>query len=168
MIPVLDSPGGKPILFVGSDADYADANKKGYSILTCAKDGPNGHRSMLGYKSLAAPKDKASEYYFVQKGTHMGLNLIDADNPDWIPKPVIEAGLNFIDEQLRAGNKVLTQCNHGHSRGPTMGLMFMRRIGQVSNRFGNAMKEFHSLYPVYNPNRGMLTYMKNHWDSLRA
>jgi hypothetical protein len=166
MIPVLDGPDKKPVLFVGNDADDTTAEEKGYAILRACKDGPYGHRSMLGYKSLGAPK--GDDYYFVQKGDKMALNLIDADDPGFIPKPAIEAGLGFIDEQLRSGKKVLVHCNHGKSRGPTMALMYMRQVGQVSNRFGNAMKEFHSLYHEYDPNRGMLTYMKNHWDSLRA
>lgn len=166
MIPVLDGPEKKPVLFVGDDSDDPKAKEKGYAILRCCKDGPYGHRAMLGYKTLAAPKD--DHYYFVKKGDEMALNLIDADDPGYIPKPAIEAGLDFIDTQIRKGNKVLVHCNHGHSRGPTMAMMYMRKVGQVSNRFGQAMKEFHSLYNKFNPNRGMLTYMRTHWDSLRS
>jgi hypothetical protein len=37
-----------PRLFVGGDKDVAEAKKRGYARLTAAKDGPDGHRAILG------------------------------------------------------------------------------------------------------------------------
>ena len=81
-----------PRLWVGDEEAVPVAEKRGYSILAACKDGSSDcHRAVLGYTSLGAPKDK--DYYFVRKDkTHMALNLIDADEPKFIPDEVIDAG----------------------------------------------------------------------------
>jgi len=162
---VLDGPDGKPVLFVGDDNDDPEAQKKGYAILVCAKDGLYGHRSILRYHTLGAPKDV--NYYHVTRGKRMALNLLDLDDPHFIPEEAVFTGLNFINKRLTAGDKVVVHCNAGHSRGPTMGLMFLRTIGEMPSSFGTSEKIFRSLYPKYDPAMGMRTFARAHWAQLK-
>ena len=162
---VLDGPDGKPVLFVGDDADDEEAQKKGYAILSACKDGPYGHRAALGYKERGAPKGE--NYYHATRGKRMVLNLLDVDNPDFIPEQVIFPALNWINKHLKAGDKVLVHCNAGRSRGPTIGMLFLRTIGELPASFRTSEKVFRALYPDYAPGIGMRTFSRTHWQQLK-
>lgn len=151
-------------LYVGSDDDDNYASNRGWSILVCAKDGPYGHRHMLGYKTHAAPKD--SNYYFVRKGNRMALNLIDSDSPHMIPEQAINAGLDFIKEQIDTGKNILVHCNYGHSRGPTTALMYLRTIGEMPSSFHQSESKFKTLYPKFNPTSGIEQFARFNWSNL--
>jgi hypothetical protein len=164
MKSVLDGADGKPILFVGSDSDDQDAAKRGYAILSACKDGPWGHRSALGYKERGAPK--GNQYYYAVRGKRMVLNLIDLDDPNFIPEEAIFPALRFINKHLKAGDKVLVHCNAGRSRAPSVSLAYLRAIGEMPYSFCTAEKIFQSLYPRYSPGTGMRTFVKQHWEQL--
>lgn len=153
-----------PNLYVGSDADVEKAEKRNYWILACCKDGPYGHREMLGYTTLGAPKDK--NYLSYQKGKTLALNLLDLDDPNFIPDEVIQKGIEFIDNHLSKDQKVLVHCNAGRSRGPSMAMMYLRHIKDLPDSFKTSMKIFKTIYHKYDPGQGMLEYAKRHWDSL--
>ncbi len=165
--------GYKPILheiiknlYVGDKEGVPEAEKRGYSILAACKDGSSDcHRAVLGYTTLGAPKDK--NYYFVRSDAkHMALNLIDVDDPSMIPEEAVDAGLRFMKERYDAGDKIFSHCIAGHTRGPTMMLMFLRAIGEMPERFLRAEHKFTALYPEYDPGRGMRTHARKRWDSL--
>lgn len=151
-------------IWLGSDDDVKEAERRGYSLLAACKEGPNGHRAMLGYTTLGAPKDK--NYYFAQRGHWMALNLLDLDDPEWIPDEAIDAGLNFLKQETDAGRKVFVHCNAGRSRGPTISLMYLRAIGELPQSFPRAERIFRTLYRDYSPGVGIRTHAKNRWESL--
>ena len=153
-------------LYVGDEEAVPEANRRGYSILAACKDGSSDcHRAVLGYTTLGAPKDK--NYYFVQKDSkHMALNLIDTEDAAFIPDTVVNAGLQFLKEEYTAGKKVFSHCIAGHSRGPTMAMMFMRVIGELPHGFATSEKVFRTLYPHYSPNTGMRVYARARWSDL--
>lgn len=153
-------------LWVGDEEAVPIAEKRGYSILAACKDGsPDCHRAVLGYTSLGAPKN--ADYYFFRSDTkHMALNLIDADDPEFIPDEVIDAGLRFMKERYDAGDKVLVHCIAGHSRSTTLMLAFLRTIGEMPESFARAEHKFKTLYPPYNPGRGMRQHVKTRWNEL--
>jgi hypothetical protein len=153
-------------LYVGSDADVPEAKKRGYARLTCAKDGPDGHREMLGYTTLGAPKDK--NYLFVRKGEHAAMNLIDVDDPEFIADDMLDKGLDFINEMMKAGKKILVHCNAGMSRGPTTAMMYLRTIGELDQPFNRAKHIFKTIYPKYSPGHGMEYKARERWDSLKG
>ena len=155
-----------PRLFVGDDKDYERVkDNSGWSFLRCCKEGPGGHRYVLKYHSLGAPKD--AHYLWVRKGNLEALNLLDLEDPDFIPKQVIDEGLKFIKERMDAGDKVLVACNAGHSRGPTMALMYLREIGEYPERFRTAESKYRAFYPKYDPNSGMRAFARSHWQQLK-
>jgi hypothetical protein len=155
-----------PRLYVGDREAVEPAEERGYSILAACKDGsPDCHRAVLGYTTLGAPKDK--DYYFVQSDkNHMALNLIDVSNPELIPDKVIDAGLNFMKDRYDAGKTVLSHCIAGHTRGPTMMMMFLRTIGELPEGFISAEKKFRALYPPYDPGVGMRAHARTRWRTL--
>jgi len=161
MKSVLDDDSGKPILYVGSDADYAEAAKRGFAVLSACKDGDHGHRSMLNYRTMGAPKGPA--YLHVEQPKHMALNLIDSDNPEFIPEAAIEAGLRFIHKHVESGDRVLIHCNAGQSRGPTVALLFLRSVGELPSSFLASEKVFRSLYPSYQPAHGVRAFARASW-----
>lgn len=165
MKSILDDDDGKPILYVGDDEDDAEARKKGFAILRCCKDGPHSHRQMLGYTTQGAPKGK--DYLHVTRGMFMALNLIDVDDPTFIQEGAIFPGLDFIHRHLKVGDRVLVHCNAGHSRGPTVGLLFLRTVGELPHDFTTSEKVFRTLYPEYDPGRGLRTFARAHWNELK-
>src|SRR5580658_806468 len=153
-------------LYVGDEEAVPQAEKRGMSILAACKDGSSDcHRAVLGYEGRSAPKDQ--NYYFVQKDkTHMALNLIDTEDAAFIPDTVVNAGLDFLREQYVAGKKVFSHCIAGHSRGPTMAMLFLRAIGELPHGFTTSEKVFRTLYPHYSPNTGMRQYARERWAGL--
>jgi hypothetical protein len=155
-----------PRLYVGDREGLDIAEKRGYSILAACKDGSDDcHRAVLGYETLGAPKDK--NYYFYQSDKdHMALNLIDVDDPDMIPAKAVDAGLRFMKDRYDAGKTVFSHCIAGHTRGPTMMLMFLRAIGEMPEGFIAAERKFRTLYPPYDPGVGMRTHAHLRWKEL--
>lgn len=151
-------------IWLGDDDDVTEAEKRGYSILACCKEGPNGHRAMLDYHTLGAPKDK--DYLFAERSHWMALNIIDMDDPDMIPDTAIDAGLNFLKRERDSGKKVFVHCNAGRSRGPTLVLMFLRTIGEMPQSFPRAERIFRTLYDKYDPGVGMRTHARDRWATL--
>jgi hypothetical protein len=153
-------------LYVGDKESVPVAEQRGYSILAACKDGTSDcHRAVLGYTTLGAPKDE--DYYFVQSDKdHMALNLIDVDDPEMIPEKVVNAGLKFLKDRYDAGKTILSHCVAGHTRGPTMMLMFLRTIGEMPEGFIAAERKFRTLYPSYDPGIGMRSHARMRWKDL--
>jgi predicted protein tyrosine phosphatase len=148
-------------LYLGSDDDVAEAKRRGYARLCACKDGPDSHRSMLGYTSLGAPKGK--DYLVARKGDVMALNIIDSEDPSMIPDKVLDAGLAFIKEQMDKGNKILVHCNAGHSRSPSLVMLYLRSIGELPQGYNRALHIFKTLYPKYDPGHGMEYHVRTRW-----
>ena len=148
-------------LYLGDETGVPEAKRRGYSILSCCKDGPQSHRSLLRYTTHAAPKN--SEYLFAKRGKIAALNLIDSDDPDMIPDAVIDAGLGFIKEQMDKGNKIFVHCNAGHSRSPSLVMLYLHSIGELSQGYQRAKYVFKTIYPPFRPNDGMEAHLKSRW-----
>ena len=149
-------------LWVGGDTDYNKIkDRPEFYALRCCKDGPGGHKETLGYNTRSAPK--GPDYLAVVSGRRMALNYIDNDDPNYIPEEMIKKGLRYIDEQLKAGHKILVACNAGHSRGPTMAMLYMRSIGELPYNFHQSARIFHGLYSHYDPDIGVKSFSMSHW-----
>lgn len=147
-------------LYVGSDLDVQmPLVRVDWAVVSACKDGPWGHRYMLGYKTPSAPKD--DHYLVVQKSEHLGLNLIDSTNPDFISGEAINAGVVFIAKCLAEGYKVLVHCNEGRSRGPTVAMLYLYQTGLIPpGPLTDVIYVFKQLYEAYDPGVGMLEYLK--------
>jgi hypothetical protein len=155
-------------VFVGGDEFYESVkNKPGWSFLRCAKYGPDCHQQLLGYHTRQAPK--GPNYLFFRKNEHLAaLNLVDIDDPNYFHWDCIKPGLDFIKERLDAGDKIAVCCNSGHSRGPSMGLMFLRSMGDLPYNFHKSEHVYKTLYSLYDPGMGVRQFARSHWSELEG
>jgi len=96
-------------LFAGDATDELKVRgRDGWAVVHACKD--PYHRQLLGYTTKGAPKDHP-EYFFAERGNRLYLNLVDAPDPEYIPKEIIDKAIAFIHEKLSEGSKVLVHCN---------------------------------------------------------
>jgi len=97
-------------LYVGNENDYEFKvkNREGWNVIHACKE--PYHRQTLGYSGRGAPKDHP-EYLIAKRDNRLILNLVDVENPAYIAKEIMDEALQFIDQNLEAGRKVLVHCN---------------------------------------------------------
>lgn len=151
-------------LWVGADKDVPKAKEKGMAIVHAAKDGDFSHRSLLKYTAPGAPKDK--EYLSAKRTDNLYLNLVDTDNPNFVPDELVNTALDFIAEELPK-KPVLIHCNKGQSRGPTIAFLYLYKHGKLPYEYYNAVRTFRQLYPDYEPSVGLRMYARNKISELK-
>jgi hypothetical protein len=158
-----------PNLYVGSQSDYESLVKgqDGWAIVHACKE--PYHRQALGYTGRAAPKNHP-EYLVARRGNRLILNLVDADDPAYIPKEIIDTALAFVHEQLSAGSKVLVHCNQGGSRSPAIGFLYLVKFTDKlpTSSFSEAENAFRSLYSFYSPASGVRGFLIQNWTGYLA
>lgn len=152
-------------LFVGDETDYEQTVKyeEGWWVVHACKE--PYHRRELGYTSKGAPQGHP-EYLIARRENRLILNLVDAPNPDYIPKEIIDAALEFINTGLKDGKRVLVHCNLGESRSPSIGLLYLAVFtDKIHNEtFENAEEEFRKIYTMYAPKPGMRGFLAQNWS----
>ena len=95
------------------------------------------------------------------------LNIVDAPNPEFFRKEMIEAALDFVDESLARGLKVLIHCNEGMSRSPSIALLYMaaRLSALPADSLEVAEEEFRKIYSNYLPKQGIQGHLRQHWGA---
>ena len=154
-----------PNLFIGTADDYEFQIKglEGWSVVHACKE--PYHRRELGYTTNGAPKGHP-EYLIAKRENRLILNLVDAPNPAYIPKEIIDAALEFIHQGLSEGRKVLVHCNLGESRSPSIGFLYLAaHTEKMSKEFAAAENEFRQIYPSYNPGAGMKGFLVHNWNN---
>lgn len=155
-------------LYVGNQEDYETKVfiPSEWSFVLAAKE--PWHRQTLGYTGRAASKDDP-EYLMAKRDNKLILNLVDAPRPEFFNKDIIDAGLDFIKEELNKGKKVLVCCNQGESRSPSIALLYLVKYKYIDvDTLEEAESEFLKLYPNYNPGAGMRGFVKENWDKYNA
>lgn len=120
-------------------------NESEWSLVLAAK---TFHKAILGYKGNAAPKDE--NYLFFYKRNALVLNLIDAQDPNYISRQCIDETLTFIDKEIKSGKKVLVACDKGQSRSAGICYLYMHSKGLVKS-----LAEFKEIYPETELGEGM-------------
>jgi hypothetical protein len=153
-----------PDLWIGTENDYEFEvkGKPGWGIVHACKE--PYHRQLLGYKTRGAPKGH-TEYLFAKRDRKLYLNLVDAPDPAYINKTIIDVALEFIHDELTNKQKVLVHCNLGESRSPSIGLLYLAIYSdKLSETFIDAERDFRQIYPNYNPGSGMRGFLINNWE----
>jgi len=154
-----------PNLYVGHQGDYEYQVKaqEGWAVVHACKN--PYHRKLLGYTTQGAPKAHP-EYYFAERGNRLYLNLVDAPNPAYIPKEIIDKAIAFIHEKLAEGLKILVHCNQGESRSPGIGFLYLLRETDVLPRtsLDDALAKFRQIYPAFYPSGGISGFIAAHWE----
>lgn len=156
-------------LFVGTGNDLIHADdgakgiKEGWYVISAAKE--PWHREALGYTTRGAPKDHI-EYLIASRTRRMILNLVDVDNPEFIREEIIAVVLENISMALERGDKVLVHCNQGHSRAPTIALLWLHANDPeyAGLDYDQAAEKFREIYPDFAPAKGMEGYARQHWE----
>lgn len=152
-----------PNLFIGTEQDYERQvrGQHDWMIVHACKE--PYHRNELGYTSRGAPKGHP-EYLIARRANRLILNLVDAPDPAYIPKEIIDAALEFIHKGLSESHKVLVHCNLGESRSPSIGLLYLAiYTDKLSKDFSLAEQAFRNIYPAYNPRAGMRGFLAENW-----
>lgn len=151
-----------PNLFVGDEADAnATLNTAGWYIIHACKE--PFHRQALGYTGKAVAKTHP-EYLIARRENRLILNLVDAADPAYIPKEIINEALKTIHQTI-SEFKVLVHCNQGMSRSPTIAMLYLlkytKALCSVNQKV--AVDEFKKLYPPYAPARGVAMFVEQNW-----
>lgn len=152
-----------PKLFVGNDSDASTVSQASNWFVIHACKEPY-HRQALGYSGRAAPKSHP-EYLIAKRENRLILNLVDAANPNYIPKVIIDEAVDTIHERLNT-NKVLVHCNQGMSRSPTIALLYLLKHTNVlpNDSLQGAIEAFRKIYPAYAPARGVALFAQKYWQ----
>lgn len=154
-----------PRLFIGTEADFETqvGSRPGWWVVHACKE--PYHRRLLGYTGRAAPKDHP-EYLVARRDRQLYLNLIDPDDPNYIPKEIVDTTIAFVDEAMKTNDRVLIHCNLGESRAPSLGLLYLAmRAGSIATRsLSDAESDFRRVYPGYNPKGGMRGFLLRNWS----
>jgi len=157
-----------PNLFIGTEQDY-ESQVKGqldWMVVHACKE--PYHRRELGYATRGAPKNHP-EYLIARHGSRLILNLVDAPDPNYIPKEIIDAAIDFVHEALNSSHKVLVHCNLGESRSPSIGMLYLAiYTDKIPKEFASAEQTFRQIYPSYNPSLGMRGFLMQNWDNYLA
>ena len=123
----------------------------------------------MGYTTRGAPKDHP-EYLSAERGNRLYLNLVDANDPAYIPKEIIDRALVFIHEKLAGGKKVLVHCNQGESRGPGIGFLYLLQYTEVlpKESLDDALASFRQMYAAFYPKSGISGFIAAHWEEYAA
>lgn len=151
-----------PNVWVGSQADFESLDQYGteWPIVHACKE-PH-HRKMVGYTGRAAPD--GPERLWARRENRMALNLIDADDPKYVTRALIDTAIAFMDEQVAAlqpPHQLLCHCNQGESRAPTLALLWLAPT--LSPVFEEAEAKFRGIYPDYSPKAGIREFARIHW-----
>lgn len=150
-------------LFVGNELDASTTlSKGGWFIIHACKE--PYHRQALGYSGRAAPKSHP-EYLIAKRENRLILNLVDANDPNYIPKVVFDEAIDAIHEMLRT-KRVLVHCNQGMSRSPTIALLYLLKHTNIlpNDSLQGAIEEFRKIYPAYAPARGVALFAQKYWQ----
>lgn len=152
-------------LFVGDQRDYEYnvSHKSGWAIVHACKE--PYHREALGYIGRGAPKDHP-EYLVARRRNRLMLNIVDADNPMFFHKAMIDQALNFIDEMHENNQNILVHCNQGESRAPSIALLYMasRLDALPTDSLESAEEKFRHMYPNYHPKFGIRGHLCQYWS----
>ena len=164
-------------LYVGNEMDYGNLEKEhipgreidqptnGFAVVHACKE-PH-HRNLLGYTTRGCPKDNP-EYLWAERENRLYMNIVDAPKSFFFDKGMIDKALDFIDEKLNQGLKVLIHCNKGESRSASIALIYLIKHGLIEgDTLEDVEAEFLKLYPEYNPGEGMRGFVKENFEEYR-
>lgn len=153
-------------IFVGNQEEYETFPLKDddeYAYVLAAKF--PWHRETLGYTGVAAPKD-SEEYLIARRGNKLVLNLIDPKDPQYVSKECMKAGVDFVDENIKAGKRIGIFCNKGESRSPAIAMLYLKKKGLLEfEKMEDGVEAFKALHPFFQPSEGMKGFLKLNWKS---
>ena len=152
-------------IFIGNEQDYyAIQRESNWAILHCCKN--PFHCQFVGYRGTLPPTHP--NYALKRIENEMALNLVDMDrfNENYLDfnRDMFDTAFSFLDEYRLQGYKILIHCNQGESRAPTIGLLYIARLGAFEYAdFDTSVPKLKEIYPVYMPKRNIFLTVKSLW-----
>ncbi len=151
-------------LFVGTEDNCSFSPPIDSAIIHACKN--PCHAKALGYKG-SLPKTHP-HYLIFENGRNLFLNMVDMElelSPIFT-NPIMISAITFIEKHIK-DKKILLHCNQGISRAPSIALLYLARIGVITNsNFQNAAIAFREKFPSYKPGKGMMLYMNRNWQTI--
>lgn len=121
----------------------------------------------VGYKGNLSPMHP--DYALKRLGNEMALNLVDMDrfSPTYLDfnRKMFEAAFAFLDEYREKGYKILIHCNQGESRAPTLGMLYVARLGAYNYvGFEESVQRLRMVYPQYAPKNNIYQTVAALWQ----
>jgi predicted protein tyrosine phosphatase len=122
------------------------------------------HRQYVSKHRLAVRDAVASP-----DGSELFLSFEDARQAGQVNTRCIRPALEFIHRHLSAGRRVLIDCITGLSRSPALVLLYLIKYTDVLPRTNifDAIFSYSELYPLYDPNDGLLPYAAGFLEEIR-
>ncbi|MBD8879833.1 hypothetical protein IHE49_05015 [Rhodanobacter sp. 7MK24] len=123
------------------------------------------HQRAVGYTGKLPSSHP--NYLVFEQGSDLYLNIIDPPVPMFMPL-LFKSFLDFSVMHWNGGKKLIIHCNQGESRAPSLALLFLARsISAIDDSsYSSARNEFKTLYPRYQPGKGIETYFTQNWPKL--
>lgn len=147
-------------IWIGDESDYESNKDKPWSFVLAAKE--PFHRKAIGYTTPGAPKGNP-EYLICRRPNKLILNLVDADQVDFIIPEVIDSAIAFIEAEKQNGREVCVICNQGKSRSASIAFLYL-----FKNRLCRSLEEFRAFYPKYAPGRGMAEFVRQRVEKMKS
>lgn len=152
-------------IFIGNEQDYyAIQRERNWTILHCCKH--PFHCQFVGYRGTLPPAHP--NYALKRIENEMALNLVDMDrfSENYLDfnRDMFDTAFSFLDEYRLQRYKILIHCNQGESRAPTIGLLYIARLGAFKYAdFDTSVQKLKEIYPVYMPKRNIFLTVKSLW-----
>lgn len=153
-------------VYIGNEADYYQIqNTPDWAVLHCCKH--PFHCLFVGYKGNLSPMHP--DYALKRLGNEMALNLVDMDrfSPTYLDfnRKMFEVAFAFLDEYREKRYKILIHCNQGESRAPTLGMLYVARLGAYNYvGFEESVQRLRMVYPQYAPKNNIYQTVAALWQ----
>ena len=140
-------------LFIGDLGDDRHvAGREGWAIIHAERE---IHRRYRKVHHLPP-----GDFFLTPEGNELILAFEDALKADQVNTRCIGPALEFAHRHLSRGHRVLIHCIAGVSRAPALAMLYLLKYTDVLPRTNifDAMFSFSELYPLYDPNDGLLPY----------
>ncbi|NLA31723.1 MAG: dual specificity protein phosphatase family protein [Methanomicrobiales archaeon] len=153
-------------LYIGTQEDYELMVEAHETWCVVHAQASPYHCLAVTYSPVGTVPEGHPERYVARRGNRLMLNLIDARDPEDVPKEAIDAALTFIHRCLMRGRPVLVHCGFGISRSAAIGLLYLAVYTDTlpHESLADAEAAFRRIYPLYQPGRGMRGFLKEHWE----
>lgn len=143
-------------IWVGSDQDCFQYREEWVCIHACKS---RCHQRAVGYSGNLSPSHPNYLHYLDEDNLY--LNLIDPPAP-LFKLESFKHFFDFIVPHWDDGKSVLIHCNQGQSRAPSLALLFMSKHSHLisNDSFEDAVREYRELDPLYDPGRGITTFLR--------
>ncbi|MBD3216379.1 MAG: hypothetical protein GF311_27445 [Candidatus Lokiarchaeota archaeon] len=152
-----------PNLFIGNQFHCFYHFREDIAVIHANQD--PCHQRAVGYRNSLPTTHM--HYWYMETRHHLYLNMVDSDRLLFYAPTLFVQALRFIEKHI-AERKVLVHSNNNFSRAPSIALLYLAKQTDIidDSSYDAAAVDFGRLYPVYQPKRGIVNYLRREWDHI--